>query len=103
MEQMRLELAADGIDVHFVALNMLSADNDDDRKKLTDRCSFTVWQDLETINASGYHHRGTKDDIYVYDADGKLADYFSIFAERESNLSTDEGYANLKQAVLDAL
>ena len=102
MEQMRLELAAEGHEVAFVAIN--KADAVDDQGKLIERCSFPLLQDLDAVDAWGVHHAGGKDDIYVYKADGTLSDYFHAHDEdRSSNLSTEEGYANLKSAIVTAL
>ena len=99
MEQMRLELMADGHDVQFVAINAASALADQD--KLYERCSFPLIQDLDEINAWGVHHGGVKDDIYIYGSDGKLADYLPISdMMRTTDLSTAKGYDNLKSAIV---
>lgn len=101
MEQIRLELKKDGHDVNFVAIN--KADAVDDQSKLTARCAFPLLQDSDDIQAWTLHHAGHKDDFFIYGADGKLADYLPISGERETDLSSTEGYNNLKDAILDAL
>lgn len=100
MEKMRIELAAAGHEVHFVAVNAISAV--ETQQKLVDRCAFPIFQDTEAIGAWDLHN-GRKDDFYVYDRQGVLTDYFSISGERSVYLNTSEGYANLKNAILAAL
>ena len=98
---MRLELLDEGYEVNFVAIN--KADAVDDQAELTSRCSFPLLQDLDDIDAWGVHHEGVKDDIYIYRADGTLADFLPTEdPDRSTDLSTDEGYANLKNAIIAA-
>ena len=96
-----MELKKDGHEVNFVAIN--KADAVDDQSKLTERCSFPLLQDGDDIQAWTLHHGGHKDDFYIYGKDGKLVDYLPIGGERETNLSSTEGYNNLTNAILDAL
>jgi hypothetical protein len=100
MEQMRFELVAAGHQVQFVSVNADSAL--DTQEKLLENCSFPLFQDTEEADVWGLHN-GSKDDFYVYDRDGILADFLPIAGERSVTLSTPEGYANLKDAILDAL
>jgi hypothetical protein len=102
MEQMRVELNTEGYDVQFMAINGKTADNSEDRQKLVDRCSFPLFQDHSDWNAWTLH-KGGKDDIYVYRADGTLAIELDAGGDIETNLSTEEGYGNLRQAILDAM
>jgi thiol-disulfide isomerase/thioredoxin len=101
MEQMRLELKQAGHKVHIVAVNKIDAQ--EDQQKLVDRCSFPLIQDLDAVQAWTVHYQGFKDDIFIYDAKGKLADFFSAGGERTQNLSSAEGYKNVKDAILAAL
>ncbi|EDM80923.1 hypothetical protein PPSIR1_28473 [Plesiocystis pacifica SIR-1] len=101
MEEMRLELALEGYDVQMIAINATSADNDDDRQNLVDRCAFPLFQDIDEVDAWDLHG-GTKDDLVIYHADGTMAVFLDQGGEVNTNLSTDEGYANVKQALLDA-
>ncbi len=98
---MRLDLKKSGYDVQFVIVN--KADATDYQGELTKRTSFAVLQDLDTVQAWTVHHRGNKDDLYVYGKDGKLFDYLPIAGPRSTILSTAEGYATLKSVVLAAL
>lgn len=74
----------------------------DDQSHLSDRCSFPLFQNLSDIGAWGMHG-GAKDDFFVYDSEGKLSAYLGAHGELSINLSTAEGYGNLKVAVLDAM
>ena len=47
-------------------------------------------------------HGGGKDDFLVYDADGFLTAYFKGYEQPTSDLSTEEGMQNLKEAILEA-
>ena len=100
MEQMRFELEGAGHEVQFVTINAVSAL--ETQQKLVDRCSFPLFQDTAEADVWGLHN-GLKDDFYVYDRSGILVDYLPITGERSVTLSTAEGYANLKGAILDAL
>ena len=97
LEQMRVELERAGKDVGFVIVN--KADAADHQGELTKRCSIPILQDLDTVQAWTLHHNGSKDDFFVYDRDGKLADYLPVGGARDTNLSGD-GYAVVKNAIL---
>lgn len=97
---MRLELEIAGHDVQFVAIN--KSDAIPNQQKLVDKCSFPLLQDLKTIGVWDLM-KGKKDDFYIYAKDGTLAKYLPISGETSVNLSTDEGYENLKQAILDVV
>jgi hypothetical protein len=101
METMRLELAAEGFDIYVVGIN--KSDAVDDQQELWKRGSMTLLQDQDDIRVWDLHHQGVKDDFYIYDADGNLFDYLDAHDDaRSTNLSTDEGYENVKQAILAA-
>ena len=93
---MRIEFEAGGQKVHVVAVNAISAL--EQQQKLVDRCAFPLFQDTEA-DAVWELHNGKKDDFYVYDRNGKLADFLSISGDRSVNLGTNEGYNNLKSAI----
>ena len=94
---MRIELEAGGIPVQFIAINKDNAEST--QQKLIDKCSFPLLQDQADIVVWDLMH-GKKDDFYIYDAEGNLADYLPVSGEVSVNLSTDEGYNNLKDAIL---
>ena len=101
MDRMRVELAVEGHDdVVFTAIN--GSDAVDDQALLVARCAFPLFQDLALVGAWSLHD-GHKDDIYVYDREGRLAVYLGRQGELETDLSTPIGYANLKAAILFAL
>ena len=74
----------------------------DDNNDPIYRCTFPLFQDTEEIN-SWELHNGNKDDFYIYDEEGILGIYLprSNSAQVSTNLSTDEGFGNVKQAILD--
>jgi len=69
---------------------------------LTSRCSFPFFQDVPAVGSWALHG-GSKDDFLVYDALGRLSAYLPAAGGPNSNLSTAEGYANVRQALLTAL
>jgi len=99
MEEMRKEFATNRIKVNFVVVNVASGKSE--QEEFISRSSFPLFQDTELVDAFGLH-QGYKDDYYIYNERGELTDFFPYGGDRESNLATPEGYANLKQAVLDA-
>lgn len=99
LEQMQIELSLEGHDVEMVAINL---DSQAERSEmLTDRCSFPVLQDTESDDVWGMY-QGRKDDIYIYGADGTLHSFFRSGEELSLILSTEEGYANVRDALRDA-
>ena len=98
---MRIELELLKIKVKFVAINSIDANTPNDQKLLTDQCAFPLFQDVDTMQA-WQHHSGQKDDFYIYNAQGKLVTYLPVAGTVNTNLSTQEGYDNLKQAILKA-
>ena len=101
LDKLSGELKAQGVKVEFLAVNAVSASTQADQQKLIDRCSFPLFQDTKEEDAWGQHKAG-KDDIFVYKADGTLAEFLPTSGSKTTDLSSPEGYANLKQAVLDA-
>jgi len=97
---MRIELQLEGHPVVFTAVN--KSDATDDQAELVARCAFPLFQDLVTVDAWDLHD-GHKDDIYIYDREGRLAVYLPVTGEVETDLATAEGYANLKSAILSVV
>ena len=97
---MRLEMGLAGHDVQFVSIN--KSDAESYQSKLTDRCKFQLLQDLPSIEVWELQDGG-KDDMYIYGADGLLADYLPHAGDRPTNLSTDDGYNTVKNAILDVI
>lgn len=100
LEQLQAELEAEGVAAQIIAVNGVSADNDDDREALTSRCSFPVFQDTEDVDAWGQHNGG-KDDFYIYDASGELHSYYPSGAA--TDLHAADQYQSFKDAILDAV
>ncbi|MFN3197308.1 MAG: redoxin domain-containing protein [Bradymonadia bacterium] len=100
MEQMRIELEAEGHEVWFVAVNLMGRESL--QAELTNRAAFPMFQDTEGTNAWGMHQGGLSD-YYVYDESGVLVTWLPNGGEVNTTLANEEGYANLKNAVLEAL
>lgn len=96
MDKLQKELRAEGKEVNFLTVNEKTASAD--QSKLFDRCDFPVFQDTAEVNAWA-KHGGGKDDLFVYDAHGKLAAYLPIGGSVSIVLSEDEGYSNLKKII----
>ena len=97
---MRVEFEAAGHDIQFLVIN--KDDAVDDQPKLAAMCSFPLFQDLPEVGAWDLHG-GSKDDFFVFAADGSLAAFIPIAGDVRPDLSTPEGYALVKDAALDAL
>lgn len=93
-----MELEVTGHDINFVSINAGSAL--DDQAKLTRKCSFPLLQDLDTVDAWGLMG-GKKDDFFIYDTEGKLVHHYAVNGEPSMNLGSEEGYNNLKNAILE--
>lgn len=98
LERMRHELAGAGTPVHVVAVNAARFANQ--IPELTTRGSFPIFQDTDALDVWGAYGSGVSD-FYLYGADGRLVAYLPVGAEA-LDLSTDAGYARLKQRLLDA-
>ncbi|MEE9384792.1 MAG: hypothetical protein V3V08_15420 [Nannocystaceae bacterium] len=100
---MRVEFEEAGVDVQLVAVN--GDDAADDQAKLYERCSFPIFQDVNVSPSDNVWqlHGGGKDDMYIYGREGHLAAYLPADGPASINLSTDEGYAFVKQSILDAV
>lgn len=97
LEQMRYQLEVEGHDVHFAIVNLKSMSGLQDN--LIERGSFPLFQDTDEVDAWGLHG-GRKDDFYIYDGDGVLQTFLAASGELSTNLSTDEGYANVHDAIV---
>ena len=121
MEQMLAELRAEGYDIEFITVNKINAAEEGYQRamiyQLSDeneiqydetgepiyRCTYPLVQDVEEINAWELH-AGKKDDFYIYGTDGMLARFLPSGTEEFSTrLSTEEGYTNLKGALIEVL
>lgn len=99
LQKMQLELEASGKLVHMAIVNAESAKSN--QQELIDRCSFPIFQDIPEINAWGLQGGG-KDDFFLYTSQGKLHSYLPSGGAISTNLSTKEGYENLK-AIISSL
>ena len=98
LQEMKTELLAEGHAINFVIVNLASQSSV--IENLTDICDFPIFQDTDTVDAWGLHD-GVKDDFYFYDAEGTLTNFISARGDLEINLSTEEGYQNIKDALLE--
>ena len=97
LQKMDLELQAEGKKIHFVVVNAQNAAAN--QQELLDRCNFPLFQDMEGANVWQVQG-GSKDDFFLYDRTGKLHAYLPHTGSTPTNLSTPEGYAALKAAIL---
>ena len=121
MDQMLAELRAEGYDVEFITVNKINAAEEgyqlamiyqlsdeneiqyDETGEPIYRCTYPLVQDVEEVNAWELH-AGKKDDFYIYGTDGMLARFLPSGTEEFSTrLSTEEGYNNLKGAIIEVL
>ncbi len=93
METIRQELAELGVDINVVAINVTTGV--DSQALLADSCSFPLIQDTEETNAWNLLNGG-KDDMFIYDAEGKLLAHLPAGGAVATNLSTEQGYANVR-------
>lgn len=94
---MQEELAAGGHEVYFVVINAANAVDDQDA--LVRQCTIPLLQDTEAVGAWG-QLGGEKDDFFVLDAHGNVATHLAVDGELATDLSSDEGYANVRDALL---
>ena len=98
---MRRELEEEGVEARFAAINSTLVSNPDTQAGLANLCEFPLFQDVDEVNAWGMHG-GRKDDIYIYDPQGRLHVYLPISGEVSTVLSTFAGYNNVKDLLLEA-
>ena len=97
LNQMRYEFALEGRDVQFVIINQSNAI--DKQQNFVDKTAIPLLQDLPDINVWGLHN-GSKDDFYIYNRAGELVTYLPMSGELSLNLSTTEGYDNVRNAIV---
>ena len=98
MERLRIELDAQGHSRHYVGINVSYAA--EFQHELVDRCAFPLFQDSESVNTPLQHHI-YKDDMAIYDSEGKLAHYLPMRGgDFVVDLSSPEGYENVKELLL---
>ena len=111
LELMRIELLAAGYELNMVVINEMNTEGTVDL--LTNRSQIPVLQDLPEVDAwgalssedaEGARIGGDKDDMYIYDESGALWRFLDDDDPAHLlNLSTEEGYAYLKNTLLEAL
>jgi hypothetical protein len=94
---MQQEIIALGHDVHLVGINATTAL--EYQGTLSNVCSFPFLQDTAATDAFAAMG-GAKDDIYVYRSNGTLAVYLKNGGAINTNLSTGEGYSNVRDMLL---
>ena len=99
LDRMHRELRTLGIDAYFVAVNGSRYEPYQDR--IIDRCSLPFFQDTEETNGIA-QMGGAIYDMFVYRPDGTLHVFLSGSGEIDTYLSVDEGYANVREAVISA-
>jgi hypothetical protein len=97
---MQKELKAAGKLMNVVVINGASAANN--QQNLLDVAEMPMLQDTDEVNAWGTL-AGGKDDLYLYDAQGKLVQHFPFSGAVDTNLGDDGNYAKFSQLVIDAM
>ncbi|MCO4762508.1 MAG: hypothetical protein KC502_13440 [Myxococcales bacterium] len=95
MNDLSKELSGKGVNVHLVVINAAGAAVD--QATLTNQGDIPVLQDTDKADCWG-EMGGGKDDFYLYGSDNKLVAHLPVSGTVTVNLSTDEGYANLRNA-----
>jgi hypothetical protein len=93
------EWQAEGLNVRVAAINPPNAKPH--QKNLVEVCDFPLLQDTEQAGA-WEALLGTKDDHYVYDAEGVLSRFVDFTANLEQMIVTEKGQAMFRQAIIDA-
>lgn len=93
------EWRAEGIDLRAVAVNEANALYD--QRQLVDRWMHPLFQDTDEVDAFR-QHGGTRDDMFVYTADGVLSAYLRWGGDLEVYPFTERGRQNIKNAILEA-
>ena len=113
LEQLRFELLAMNFELNMVVINEIGTEQTIDY--LTQRSQIPVFQDHDSVQAwqalsdpdtddMNLRVGGDKDDMYIYDANGQLWRFLDDDDDtHQLNLSTDEGYAYLKDTLIEAL
>jgi hypothetical protein len=93
------EWQAEGLNVRVAAINPANATPH--QKYLVEVCDFPLLQDTEEAGAWDAL-LGTKDDHYVYDADGILSRFVDFTADPAQMIVSTAGKAMFRQAIIDA-
>lgn len=101
LEGMSVDLALAGYTVNFVAINQTGAE--DTLDNFLERCSFPILQDVEAVDAWGAH-QARKDDIFIYAADGTLAEFIRVagLPSEIRTLASDAGYDWMRERIIAA-
>jgi len=99
MEQLYYELDAAGTRVQMVSINSLDESAVANQANLTGVCTFPIFQD--TAEAQVWASiGGTKDDFYIYRADGTLALYIN-HRSTPYNLSVEADYNRFRDLLIE--
>jgi len=90
---------ADGLNVRIMSIN--SIDGRSSQKKLVEACSFPLLQDRSDANVWD-KLLGSKDDHYIYTADGTLDRYYDYDAGQRVDPLSAAGKAALREALVSA-
>ena len=96
---MAQELKDEGVETSMYVINEAGSDLAFDA--LAGASTLPTFQDFWGLDVWTMHAGGT-DDFFIYDTNGKLSAYFKGYSEPNSDLSTPEGYGNVKEAILNA-
>ena len=99
LQGLQEDVASEGVTLSIAVVN--PAGSPLALQALVDATSSPVFQDTWTMSAWSMHD-GKKDDFYVYTPQGTLAAYFTLGGELNLDLSSDEGYQNIREAILNA-
>ncbi len=99
MEAIQEELTGLGVDINVVAINVTTGV--ESQSLILDSCSFPLIQDTDEVGAWDLLNGG-KDDMFIYDAEGKLLVHLPAGGTVATNLSTDQGYANIRDLLYAA-
>lgn len=100
LEQLQSELASEGVELALVAVN--GADAEAEAELLVDLVSYPVFQDSDEVDAWA-QQGGQRDDLFVYDAAGKLSAFLPYGGAQETRLDDPQGHDDVKAAVLAAV
>ncbi len=98
---MQQELKAEGVDVAIVVINEIKAATEQFQGNLLIRADYPLLQDTAADSAWA-KFEGAKDDMYLYGKDGKLVKYLPSHGGATTDLSTPDGYALVKNAIVAA-
>ena len=90
------------MEVEFLSINTKTGADAEDQEKILEKCSIPFFQDDWDTDAWA-RHDGGKDDIYIYGKDGLLRAFLPAQGEVGTNLRTESGYKNLKDAILSVV